>query len=250
MHFKVLLAINNPDEVEILSQRFHAFGCTVLGNCSYGPDLLQMVQKYHPNVLFMNPFLPGMNCDEATELLESEYSLPLVKIVYSNHPNDAMVARFYAQGGDVFLLAPLDVSMTLHRMERFLYIRTRDSQPRNELSGIRSLVRNKLVDLEVPISSKGFYYLMDAICFAIEEPHLLQQVVGGLYAKVAQQYNTSPANIERCIRSAVEQTFERGNPRRLNPIFGSFIRPNSGKPTNGDFISVLVNLARRELHYD
>ena len=250
MHFKILLAVNEAADVEFLSQRFHAFGCTVLGNCAHGPDILQAVQRYHPNVLFMNPFLPGMNCDEVTELLEMEYSLPLVKIVYSGHPNDAMVARFYGQGGDVFLLAPLDISKTLNRMERFLYIRTKDSQPRSEQAGIRSLVRNKLVDLEIPISSKGFYYLKDTICLAVEQPRLLQQVVSGLYTTVAQKYNTSPANIERCIRSAVEQTFDRGDLRRLGPIFGSFIRPNSGKPTNGDFISVLVNMIRQDLHYD
>lgn len=60
-----------------------------------------------------------------------------------------------------------------------------------------------LLDFGLPANLKGFMYLHDAIMLVYNTPSLGQQIVKRLYEPISAKYNTSPAAVERSIRSAL-----------------------------------------------
>ena len=53
--------------------------------------------------------------------------------------------------------------------------------------------------------------------------------------------------MERAIRHAVEVAWQRGDVEVLNNIFGYTVKSTKGKPTNGEFISMLTERVRLDL---
>jgi len=65
---------------------------------------------------------------------------------------------------------------------------------------------------------KGFDYLVAALLYTTAAE--IRPSIGAVYEVIAEQYQTSTAAVERCIRGAIESAFPRGY-----------------KPPNSEFIS-------------
>ena len=65
---------------------------------------------------------------------------------------------------------------------------------------------------------KGFDYLVAALLYTTQAE--IKPPIGTVYEIIAEQYHTSAAAVERCIRGAIESAFPRGY-----------------KPPNSEFIS-------------
>lgn len=250
MRFKIIIIQSSPRELDITKERFGAYGCDVIGTGSSGADALALVQSLHPNAVIMDPYLPTLNCDEVTELLEQEIDYPLIKVVISEQKNDAMADRFFDSGGDLFQIAPIDVPFCLRRMEKHLQMRVHQDAPEDPDLHIRNTIRKMLIHMHMPMTINGFFYTIDAVELALQQPRMLTSLVADLYPAVGEKHQTAPSNIERCIRTAVEQTFEKGELNTLYPNFTHVIRSKTGKPTNGDFIAVTTQLVRTQLGMD
>ncbi|MBQ8893776.1 MAG: response regulator [Clostridia bacterium] len=248
MHFNVLIALSDSREVQLTAERLEAYGCTIAGRTDNGKQIIELVHKLHPNVVIMEPIMPAMNCDEIAAILEDVVAYPLVKIVFSSFRSNELAGRFYSSGGDAFLLAPIDIHTTIRRMEDYMTVRMRQSNQGEVTARVRNLARQALVQLNTPMNLNGFYYLMDAISLSVQEPELLKNIITQLYPRIARLHQQSITNIERCMRTAVEQTFEQGDIKILYPLFSSTIRPKTGKPTNGSFISVLTHRVMDQLY--
>ena len=72
-------------------------------------------------------------------------------------------------------------------------------------------VTNLLHDMGTPAHIKGHYYLRSAILEVYAHPELLKNMMNGLYATIAEAYDTTPSCVERSIRNAVEATLDRGD---------------------------------------
>lgn len=247
MHFRILIAGSDPNSMGQTARRMQNLGCKIVGSTSDGANVVALAEELRPNVLIMEPLLPGLNCDEITADLEREYLFPLVKIVISNYSLDLVAAHFYENGGDLFLVNPINHERILTRMEMFLNIRKRDLKTPSPATRIRNLVKQELLYIEVPMTINGFYYLLDGITLTVQNPQLLRNIVGDLYPAIAGIQKCPVLNVERCIRTAIEQTFERSDLRVLTAIFGSYVRKKTGKPTNGDFIAVITETVRRKI---
>ncbi len=250
MRFKLVIIQSSSNSLKNTKGHFSAFGCEILATGSSGTDALELVRKLKPNVLVMDPFLPTLNCDEITDILERELDFPLVKLVVSEQKNDEIATRFFNNGGDMFIISPLDVSFCLKRMEKFLKMRTRQNQPATAETLVRNCAKKFLIQMHMPMTINGFYYLLDAVELAVQDRTLLRNIVSRLYPAVGQIHRTPSSNVERCIRTAVEQVFERGDINFLFPHFGHVIRPKTGKPANGDFIAILAQLVCNDLSLD
>ncbi len=67
-----------------------------------------------------------------------------------------------------------------------------------------------------------------------------------LYPMVAKKYQTTSSRVERAIRHAIEVAWDRGNIELLNKLFGYSIDPRRGKPTNAEFVALIVDMLRHE----
>ncbi|MBR6786828.1 MAG: sporulation initiation factor Spo0A C-terminal domain-containing protein [Clostridia bacterium] len=68
-----------------------------------------------------------------------------------------------------------------------------------------------------------------------------------LYPLLAEKQHTSPAAIERRIRSVIESTWLHGDLQAQGELFGLTVSAERGKPTNAEFLSLLSEHIRLKL---
>ncbi|MEE1258326.1 MAG: sporulation transcription factor Spo0A [Lachnospiraceae bacterium] len=102
-------------------------------------------------------------------------------------------------------------------------------------------------EIGVPAHIKGYQYLREAIMVSVEDREMLSAVTKILYPEIAKKYHTTSSRVERAIRHAIEVAWNRGNMDTLDSMFGYTINVGKGKPTNSEFIALIVDKIR--LHY-
>ena len=107
-----------------------------------------------------------------------------------------------------------------------------------------------LHEIGVPASIKGYRYLREAIVIAVKDMDVLSAITGELYPQVAKTFQTTPSRVERAIRHAIEVAFDRGDLDTIQRFFGYTVSFNKGKPTNGEFISLIADNINLEVKYN
>ena len=102
-------------------------------------------------------------------------------------------------------------------------------------------VTNLIQRVGVPAHIKGYKLIRRAILLLLEDPSYSDGITKRLYPKLAEEFSTSPACIERNIRHAVEIALNNGNLKEIEAVFGNTIEPSRGKPTNDAFLSTLTD---------
>ena len=102
-------------------------------------------------------------------------------------------------------------------------------------------------EIGVPAHIKGYQYLREAIMMSVEDGEMLSAVTKLLYPAIAKKYHTTSSRVERAIRHAIEVAWNRGNMDTLDSMFGYTFNVGKGKPTNSEFIALIVDKMR--LHY-
>lgn len=104
-----------------------------------------------------------------------------------------------------------------------------------------SSVTRELHIVGVPAHIKGYPYVRRAILMVMERPELTHALTKELYPALARQFSTTPACVERAIRSAVDAAWMRGDPAIQQTYF------TMDKPSNGPFIAAMAAKVRSEL---
>ena len=99
-------------------------------------------------------------------------------------------------------------------------------------------------EIGVPAHIKGYQYLREAIMMSVEDREMLSAVTKILYPAIAKKYHTTSSRVERAIRHAIEVAWNRGNMDTLDAMFGYTINVGKGKPTNSEFIALIVDKIR------
>lgn len=105
-------------------------------------------------------------------------------------------------------------------------------------------ITNVLQEIGMPAHLKGFYYVREAILMVYNNEDLLDHMIDGVYVILAERYNTSLHSVERLIRVAIENTWLRGNINAIIKIFRNTIDGRKSRPTNKEFIALLVDYMR------
>lgn len=102
-------------------------------------------------------------------------------------------------------------------------------------------ITDVLLDIGMPAHIKGFYYVREAICMVYDDDSLLDHMMDGVYTTIANKHHTSMQCVERVIRAAIEITWLRGNMEEIVRIFHNTIDGRKARPTNKEFIALLVD---------
>lgn len=105
-------------------------------------------------------------------------------------------------------------------------------------------VTDMIHEIGVPAHIKGYQYLREAIMMSVEDREMLSAVTKILYPSIAKKYHTTSSRVERAIRHAIEVAWNRGNMDILDSMFGYTINVGKGKPTNSEFIALIVDKIR------
>lgn len=98
-----------------------------------------------------------------------------------------------------------------------------------------------LKNLGIAPDKNGFHYLRKAIYECYLEPNLLTSITKEIYPMLAESFSKKESCIERSIRSAIETGWDRGNYEYSNELFKNCVDYYKTKPTNGEFIAIIVD---------
>ena len=99
-------------------------------------------------------------------------------------------------------------------------------------------IRELLLTLGIHSTYRGFHFLVYALLLCLEDENYLLSVSSTLYPTVAEHFDTSGANVEHCIRTAIGSCYYHGNRAFLFQI-ARYELPV--KPTNSEFLDILYH---------
>ena len=102
-------------------------------------------------------------------------------------------------------------------------------------------IAEMLKKLGIDPDKNGFNYLRKAIYECYINPTLLTSITKEIYPLVSKSFSKKESCIERSIRSAIETGWDRGNYEYSNELFSNCVDYYKTKPTNGEFIAILVD---------
>lgn len=100
---------------------------------------------------------------------------------------------------------------------------------------IRSILTQQLA---IKPNLKGFYYIEDALEFAMEDREYLNGITTILYPMIAQKNATTSSRVERSIRHAIETSWDNVTEENREIIFYTKIDEN---PTNKAYLAYVLN---------
>lgn len=122
----------------------------------------------------------------------------------------------------------------------FENVTAKDISVAQSAEGITKIVTNMLHELGIPAHLLGCQYLRTGIILCIKDTKMTKAITKVLYPAIAKEYDSKPTKVERAIRHAIEVAWDRANVSALQDLFGFTVDPNRGRPTNNEFISMLV----------
>ena len=227
-------------------EHFSALGMEILGVCSSGTDAVRVITELQPDVIWMDSFLPGRSSYDIIEALNAVgYRKNTAIAVVSQVPNDRLAQQVMEAGCDLFILPPLDYQFIRDRFIAVLDKKKAGSAPADDgRFELERYVAELMHEVGVPAHIRGDDYIRDSILLSLGNRNMLKAITKELYPTVAKNNNTTASRVERAIRHAIEVAWGRGDIDTLNAIFGFTVKSSKGKPTNGEFISMLTERIR------
>lgn len=102
----------------------------------------------------------------------------------------------------------------------------------------------QLTQMGMSKSLKGYEYIAWAAALVCENEARLSALSKRVYAPIAERFLTTPQNVERLIRHAVESMMNTGRAKSVYARFGNTIDPARGKPTNAQAIAMMAQWMR------
>ena len=247
MRPKVILIHPNDHAIQTVTERLTAYGYLILGVGASVEEAFVLCRSCSPDVLIMRESLIADGCADLLKRLETELPSPPVTILFSPRTITPVVNTFYNCGGDAVVFDPVDYGLCNEYITQFLRLHRHRRSPLFPSSEYRGCAKKLLTMMQMPTKLCGYIYILDAIDFLAQDPSLASNLIDGLYTLIGDLYQEPYTNIERCIRTAVERTFQSGDLYCLLRFFSDAICEQTGKPKNGDFLKGLYDIIRQEL---
>ncbi|MGN0376675.1 MAG: sporulation initiation factor Spo0A C-terminal domain-containing protein [Suilimivivens sp.] len=106
---------------------------------------------------------------------------------------------------------------------------------------LEQAVSQLMIDMGIPVHLRGYHYMRTAVMMAVEDMKVVGSVTKLLYPEIARRYNTTNGKVERAIRNAIEISWERGNRRTFESMFGYCRESGPGRPTNSEYIAAIAD---------
>ncbi len=111
---------------------------------------------------------------------------------------------------------------------------------------LHRLIPLLLSEIGVPSHLKGYQYLSLAVSMVYSDYTMIRSVTTGLYAVVAEQYNTTAACVERDMRTALKAAVNSGQLIRFDSYFASVLTASNAISARS-FIAIISEKLRHNL---
>ena len=206
---------------------------TVVGAASWGDEALERFPTSGAEVLLTELLLPGLDGLGLLRRLKEAGKLPHA-IVLSGFFNDR-IARAVSFAADDYLAKPCRTEDLVRRI-RACVLGTSGVFVRSDAE-----VTEALIDCGFMPHLDGFRYLRDALLAILSDRSLLRGVTKCLYRDVARRFGTTPACVERSMRSAIERAWQHRSAEARRRRFGALFDAWQDKaPSNVPFLNAMT----------
>lgn len=237
------LLIIEPDVVyaNFLADRLSQHsGIKIIGTEHEGVHALSVIRDQKPDLVLMEPILPGM---DGICLLKAMQKMkqPPTSVCFSSFYSAVSMETARRCGASYYVYKPMEsdslATLLLDCAESAEELR-RAKQPHanaEEDARIRKIY-DILRELGFSAKYSGSRYLLDSVILSCESPMLLHNLSSGLYRRLSERMNVSPAAIERSIRTAIAAADRTG---ALTRRFGA-------TPTNKSCIQCILRILNQQ----
>ena len=205
----------------------------VVGTALRGDLALERLRGCRADLLLCDLLLPGLDGLSLLRRLRAEGNLPHV-IVVSGFYNDR-IARIVSALADNYLQKPCRIEDLLCHM--------RESVRGNAGTvGLPydAVITKILIDFGLMPHLDGFRYLREGLLRTLADRTLLRGVTKSLYRDIAKCFGTNAACVERSIRAAIEQAWNRYTPAERRQRFGRLFDAYEKAPSNVPFLTAMT----------
>ena len=196
-----------------------------------------MARQYEPDAIVMDVVLAGMDGLAALEEIARLERKPRI-IMLSNFTRGGVSDMAAERGADYFMTKPCNEAALYQRVQQLTGMNVVTQEMPRRIS-MEAKVTAIIHEVGVPAHIKGYQYLREAICIAVDDMDVINAVTKVLYPAVAKKFGTTSSRVERAIRHAIEVAWDRGDLETLQKYFGYTVSNAKGKPTNSEFIAMI-----------
>ena len=226
----------------------------VVGVARDGEEAYHVIKAKEPDVVLLDIVMPKLDGLGVLDRVSQDTSI-------KKHPAFIMISAIgqekitedaFARGADYYIMKPFDNDIVLSRIKNVrrpaagrgaevrkvnAYEKAEETKERNLEADVTDIIH----EIGVPAHIKGYQYLREAIMMSVEDPAMISSITKILYPTIAKRFQTTPSRVERAIRHAIEVAWSRGRMETLDAMFGYTIDTGKGKPTNSEFIALIVD---------
>ncbi len=246
---KVIVGAGSDMNKVAICEFLKKYGYEITDVVSNGRECADSVMKNLPDVVITDTCFDDMDsCGMLDILFSKGYAGDTVFAVMSSVAGGCVIENAISRGVDIFTLIPFDSEHIDSRIRR-TWARKRGeiAEEKTRQFDLMDYVCRLMHEVGVPASIRGYDYIRDSIMLALSDRDILRSITKELYPSIAKSHSTTASRVERAIRHAVEVAWSRGDVDVLNGIFGYTVKSSKGKPTNGEFISMLTERVRLDL---
>lgn len=258
---KVLVADNTKEHTALIHEQLRANGFEV-GSCQRSWEAIKThINNFFPDVIYIDLRQDYWGLGSVYDLIREFKSrgahgqaggyMPLFVVQYGssavmshqiNRPEHTEEERL---GYPDLALCNHTEPAYLLRQIKFLLGENGVEIRKMSLKELNLILDERITDIMrqigFPAHIKGYKYVRYAVRLAVSDMAIMDSVTKELYPAVADLYDTTPSRVERAIRHAIENAWDRGDPEVISNYFGYSVHMRKGKPTNSEFISLIAD---------
>ncbi|MDD2203660.1 MAG: sporulation transcription factor Spo0A [Bacilli bacterium] len=248
-NIRVLMVDDNENLVAMIKEYFIShLNIEIVLEAYDGAEAMEIIEKKNNeyDVIILDLIMP--NRDGIYVLEEMKKKNINKPIIISTSYNAAdMIRRVSEYNVNYFILKPFELSDLEKRILECVNKKTQDGKVINLLhNNLQISVTKLLHELGVPSHIKGYQYIREGIIMLYETPSMIGGITKELYPEIATKFDTTVSRVERAIRHAIEVSWNRGDWKLMEEIFGHSVDIDKAKPTNSEFIVTISDKLRLE----
>lgn len=249
---KVLISDDSSEFRALCQEKLKERGYEVVLTKRDGHEVLAAVQRERPDLLVLDVQMRQTDALGVIQAMKKQ-EIPAKFLVLSAFNNRFSEQALAEEPNCCYMLRPVEFMTLLDRIDRLCDSHISVPVSGRELLTLQQLevmVTGILHNIGVPAHIKGYHYLREGIILSLLEPEDMSSVTKQLYPAVAKRFSTTASRVERAIRHAIEVAWDRGDVDVLNSYFGYTIQNSRGKPTNSEFIAMIADKLRIQIHLE
>lgn len=215
--------------------------------CCTGKQALACIQNRKVDLLVLDLMIPGLDGITILEAAASQGIHPTV-LAMTRIITDYVAEKTSAFGIEYLMRKPCDV---LAVADRICDLGNRLSPPASPKIDIRIFIALQLNRLGIPSNLRGYKYLIECTILMYLHPDI--PLTKELYPTVGQMFQSTPAQVERSMRNAINLAWDSKNEEVWEHYFSRNSDGSLPHPSNGCFFNMLINtilLHRDEISFE